>query len=149
MKTGTGSKLIQIMREQAKQQVPTGIEFATVVSVDIKNRKMTIRIDNMKDTIDESMLIVCESLWEHDRIYSSQANVSSSVLSTQPDHSHPNGGGAAGAHTHSLNSFKAVKQTETLDSNLKEGVRVAVIALPEGQKYLIIDKVVELDDDIS
>lgn len=126
-----GSKLIELMREQAKIQIQGGIELATVIS---PPPKLIIRVDNMPINLEGNDLIVCEHLLEHNRRYTTLSNISNSNMELAGYQS----------HTHKINSIEIKKQIIKLHGKLEKGDRLAVVPLPGGQQYLILDKVVEM-----
>lgn len=125
----SGSKLIQLMQQQARGQQNFGLELATVVA---PPPALAIRIDNMALNLQGDDLIVCEHLLEHQRTYTTSAAISGSDMTEA----------GQGPHKHSITSISASNQTATIHTNLKADDRVVVQALPGGQQYLVIDKVV-------
>jgi hypothetical protein len=123
----SGSRLIDLIRQQTPKHI--GIELATVIT---PPPDLRIRIDNTEINLEKDDLIVCEHLLEHSRIYSTSTQLSSSSMT--PD--------GYGPHTHNLTAIGAEEQEITVHSNLEAGDRVAVQALPGGQQYLVIDRVV-------
>lgn len=97
----SGSRLIEMMRQQAIKQIPLGIELATVIQAS----PFIIRIDNMDIYLEGDDLIICQHLLGN------------------------TGSGGDPSHTHQIEPISA-------------GDRLAVQALPGGQQFLIIDKVV-------
>ncbi|MCL6560737.1 MAG: DUF2577 domain-containing protein [Firmicutes bacterium] len=125
----SGSKLIELMRQQAAGLVPRGIELATVVT---PPPDLRIRIDNMNLNLEGDDLIVCEHLLDHERRYSTVPAISDSIET-------PAG---LGPHVHQIQSLTINDQIVTIKTKLQAGDRVAVMALPGEQQYLVIDKVV-------
>lgn len=125
----SSSKLIELMRQQApKQQV---IELATVVT---PPPELRIRIDNMDLNLEGDDLIVCAHLLPLTRY----AHVSNVVTPT-PNKVTYNG------QTYDQGGDNITTQNAVVklqDHLLNPGDRVAVQALPGGQQYLVIDKVV-------
>lgn len=134
----SGSRLIELIRQQAAAQMPLGIELATVIS---PPPALRIRIDNMPVALEGDDLIVCQHLLDHQRTYTTSPSVASSAVSTWADTDPP-----THSHTHQVTGLTINGQTATIHTNLRAGDRVAVMALPGGQQYLVIDKVVEMGD---
>ncbi len=128
------SDILDIFREQ----IPStpGIELATVIQAD----PLVIRLDNDKMMLraEDGDLLVCEHLLEHTRQYSTSSQLSGDMTEWQDDSAPKH------AHSHTVTDISASKQTVTIHGKLKAGDRVAVMALPGGQQYLIWDKVVIL-----
>lgn len=132
----SGSRLIELIQQQAKAQQNFGIELATVIS---PPPNLIIRVDNMPVNLQGDDLIVCEHLLEHQRAYTTTPSIDSSAVSEGYDdenNKYP--------HVHDVEKLTINNQTTTIHTNLKTGDRVAVQALPGGQQYLVIDKVVEM-----
>lgn len=128
----SGSKLIDLIRRQAAGLTPRGIELATVVT---PSPALRIRIDNMDINLEGSDLIVCAHLLPATRY----ANLHSKVTPDPPDQVTYNGQtfdqvGNNISTQHTTVAFQ--------DQILQIGDRVAVMALPGEQQYLVWDKVV-------
>ena len=130
----SGSRLIELIQQQAKAQQNFGIELATVIS---PPPKLIIRVDNMPVNLQGDDLIVCEHLLEHSRTYSTSPKIANSEVSEWADSAPPKHN-----HTHSVEKLTISNQTATIHTKLQAGDRVAVQAFPGGQQYLVIDKVV-------
>jgi len=127
----SGSKLIELIRRQAAGQIPRGIELATVVT---PMPDLRIRIDNMDINLEGDDLIVCAHLLPVTRY----ANISN-VVTPVPAQVTYNGA------TYDQAGDDVSTQHTTIafqDNILQAGDRVAVMALPGEQQYLVIDKVV-------
>lgn len=124
----SGSRLIEIMREQALKQLPRGIELATV----IQSLPLVVRIDNMDINLEGDDLIVCEHLLDHEREYTTNPAVTASAMSVE----------GYSPHQHQIHSLDIKEQIVQFITNLKADDRIAVQALPGGQQYLVLDKVV-------
>jgi len=133
----SGSNLLGLIRNQARGQLPSGIELATVVS---PPPALKIRLDNMSLVLEGDDLIVCEHLLEHQRSYSTTPVVAGSNVSQWADTSAP-----THSHTHQVEGLTITNQSMTIHTKLMVGTRVAVMALPGGQQYLVWDKVVTID----
>lgn len=92
----SGSKLIELLRQQAVASAPRGVELATVVT---PPPELVIRVDNMAINLEEDDLLVCSD---------------------------------------------CLRTVGVGEPYLAAGSRVAVMVLPGGQQYLVIDKVVEM-----
>jgi hypothetical protein len=130
----SGSKLIDLIRKQAAGLTSRGIDLATVVT---PPPALRIRIDNMDINLEGDDLIVCEHLLDHDRKYSTSPSIAGSEVSNWADTSPP-----FHDHTHEVTGLTIAQQTVTIHTNLQAGDRVAVMALPGEQQYLVLDKVV-------
>lgn len=132
----SGSRLLELIKQTARNQLPFGIELATVVSPppDLK-----IRINNMDLVLEGDDLIVCEHLLEHQRYYSTSPAVADSEVTEWADTDPP-----THSHTHQVTGLTINNQIMTMHTKLAAGTRVAVMALPGGQQYLVWDKVVEM-----
>ncbi|MGB9903037.1 MAG: DUF2577 domain-containing protein [Desulfotomaculales bacterium] len=128
----SGSKLIELIRQQAAGLAPRGIELATVIT---PPPNLRIRIDNMNIHLEGDDLIVCAHLLPATRY----ANLHSKVTPAPPDQVTYNGQTfyQAGDNIDTQHTVVAFQ-----DNVLNAGDRVAVMALPGGQQYLVIDKVV-------
>jgi hypothetical protein len=116
--------------------VPRGIELATVIA---PPPGLIIKIDNMAINLEADDLIVCEHLLEHQRSYSTSPAVASSEVSEWEDIDPPTHN-----HSHQVKRLTLNSQSVTIYTKLQAGTRVAVMALPGGQQYLVWDKVVEM-----
>lgn len=128
------SDILDILREQIPSVI--GIELATVVQAN----PLIIRLDNDKMMLraEDGDLLICEHLIEHYRQYSTVSSVSGTMTDWQ-DNSPP-----LHTHDHTVTSITANSQPVTIHYKLKAGDRLAAMALPGGQQYLIWDKVVVL-----
>lgn len=126
------SDLLDIFRAQIPKAI--GIELATVVQVN----PLIIRLDSDKMMLSakDGDLLVCEHILEHTRQYSTASEVTGDMTEWQ-DNSPP-----IHTHDHTVTNVIVNQQTVTIHYKLKAGDRVVVIALPGGQQYLILDKVV-------
>lgn len=127
----SGSKLIELIRQQAAGQVPRGIELATVIT---PPPELRIRVDNMDINLEGDDMIVCAHLLPATRY----ANISN-VVTPVPVQVTYNGA------THDQAGDDVSTQHTTIafqDQILQAGDRVAVMALPGEQQYLVWDKVV-------
>lgn len=124
-----GSKLIELIRQQYRP--PSGIELATVIS---PPPVLKIRIDNMPIHLEGDDLIVCAHLLPSTR-YAAVSNVVTPVPAkvTYNGQQHDQGGDNLATQHATVN---------LQDHLLNPGDRVAVQALPGGQQYLVIDRVV-------
>lgn len=128
----SGSRLIEIIRQQAAGMMPRGIELATVIT---PPPNLRIRIDNMNINLEGDDLIVCAHLLPATRY----ANLHSKVTPEPPDKVTYNGQtfDQAGDNIDTQHTVVAFQ-----DYVLNPGDRVAVMALPGEQQYLVLDKVV-------
>ena len=124
-----GSKLIELIRQQ--YQPPSGIELATVIS---PPPALKIRVDNMPIHLEGDDLIVCAHLLPATR-YAAISNVVTPVPAkvTYNGQQHDQAGDNISTQHTTMN---------LLDNVLQTGDRVAVMALPGGQQYLVWDRVV-------
>jgi len=146
-----GSKLINLIKDKAKEQIPNGIELATV----IKSSPLTIRVDNMDISLSGDDLIVCENLTRHERIVTithvegTSRNVGDGsgldLVSGDGDFFTVNDQREAPFDTDGISSFVYEHVKLKFEDVLKKGDRVAVISLPGGQQYLVFDRVVIAD----
>ncbi|MBM7866011.1 DUF2577 domain-containing protein [Heliobacterium gestii] len=125
----TVSRLIELVRQQGAASNSRGMELATVIA---PPPGLVIRIDNMALTLDGDDLIVCESLLEHEIDYTTTPQLAGSEMTLA----------GGGPHRHDVTAVTIQEQTMILHSRLKAGDRVAVLALPGEQQYLVFDKVV-------
>lgn len=128
---GSGSRLIQLIQQQARDQNPRGLELATVIK---GPPGLIIRVDNMSINLDGDDLLVCAHLLPVTR-YAYITNDPNT-----PKEVFYNG------QTYQQSGDELSTQHTTIafqDNILKPGDRVIVLALPGGQQYLVIDKVVE------
>lgn len=127
----SGSKLIELIRQQAAGLVPRGIELATVIT---PPPDLRIRIDNMNIHLEGDDLIVCAHLLPATR-YVGLSNVATPVPAqvTYNGQTYDQAGDNISTQ-HTTVNF--------LDNVLQAGDRVAVMALPGEQQYLVLDKVV-------
>ncbi len=123
------SQILGMLKKTMQDQLPRGIELATVTN---PPPALQIRIDNMKLELSGDDLIVCEHLLDHTRAYSTSPAVSGS---TETQAGTP-------SHTHQIESLAINGQAAAIKTNLQTGDRVAVLALPGEQQYLVFDKVV-------
>lgn len=140
-----------LMQEQARAQLPLGIELGTVTA---PPPNLQIKLDHMPVEVQKEDLIVCEYLLRHERIVSiehedeaernlgdkvveatasGEAIITSKVSQYSPLQS---------TYLWMLGQHKYLKQT--YEDVLKPGDRVAVMALPGAQKYLVWDRVVDM-----
>lgn len=146
-----GSKLVALMQEQARAQLPIGIELGTVI---VTLPDLQIKLDHMPVPLQKADLIVCEYLLRHERIVSiehedeierdlgdktveatasGEAIIASKVNQYSPLES---------TYKWMLGNHKYLKVK--FDDVFKVGDRVAVLALPGAQKYLVFDRVVDM-----
>lgn len=119
----------------------TGFELATVVS---SYPALSVRIDNMKVSLGGSNLVVCERLLRSTRIVSLKSRpgtVRELGDKTEEDKNRMSNSQDGFLKVDSEIEFSHV-QLEFQDV-LKVGDRVLVQAVPGGQKYMIIDRVVD------
>jgi len=141
-----GSGLIELMRKQAKLLMPIGIELATVIA---PPPNLVIRINNMDINLEGDDLIVCQHLLNYERVVTLEhmENVSrdlgngtgKDMVSGDGQIFTVNDDGQAPYSSFTYDNIRL-----SFNDVLKAGDRVAVQALPGGQKYLVIDKVVEM-----
>lgn len=148
---GIGTKLARTVREQIKAMLPFGIELGTVTSAPPNIR---IRLDHMTVDLEAEDLIICEHLLRHERIVTLEHTTGTprqlgdkSALSSASANGQYTPASYPPPFAASVNildfDFSYVKQT--FEDVLKPGDRVAVMAFPNEQKYLVWDRVVELD----
>lgn len=130
----SGSRLLELIREQARNQLPRGLELATVIS---PPPDLVIRIDNMPVNLPGDDLIVCAHLLPETRF----ANITNKTDPPPPDKVTYNGQTFDQAGTNIVTQHTKL---EFQDQRLQAGDRVVVMALPGEQQYLVIDKVVEM-----
>jgi hypothetical protein len=128
-----GSKLVNLMKDLANKASTGGFEIATVLAPmpDIK-----IKIDNTDIILNKTFLFIAESLLDHTRKADGDINISSSSLSSGGDPS----------HNHSINSFSIANQSFNYKSNLDINDKIIISPIFGGQKFLILDKVVDLNE---
>lgn len=125
------SELIEMVQGEAKGQMPRGIELATVIS---PPPNLVIRIDNMKINLQGDDLIICAHLLPSTR-YVGLSNIVTPI----PDKVTYNGQTCEQSGDNISTQHTTVN---FLNNVLEAGDRVAVLALPGEQQYLVIDKVV-------
>lgn len=140
----SGSKLIELMQQQARAQQNFGIELATVIA---PPPALVIKVDNMPVNLEGDDLIVCQHLLNYERVITLEHNEGSShdlgngtgkdMVSGDGDYFTVNDNDEAPYSSFTYDNIKL-----TFNDVLKAGDRVAVQALPGGQQYLVIDKVV-------
>lgn len=124
----SGSRLIQLIKEIARDQMPLGLELATVIS---PPPNLVVRIDNMPVNLQGDDLLVCAHLLPETRY--------AHIISNPPDTVTYNDQIFEQVGT---NIFTQHTKIEFQDQRLQAGDRVVVMALPGGQQYLVLDKVV-------
>jgi len=139
------------MQQQARAQLPIGIELGIVTA---PPPNLTIKLDHMPVALEKDDLIVCEHLLRHERIVTIehqdqternlgdktvQATASGESIITSKASEHSPG---LATYTWTLGQHKYLKQK--FEDVLKPGDRVAVMALPGAQKYLVWDRVVDM-----
>jgi len=146
---GSGaSQLVQLIRAIG-YNTDVSIELATVTSAP---PKLKIKVDHMNIELEKDDLIVAQSLTKHTRTInitsdSSAEMSSSSVSSTNEVKVMVGNVAGTGAATFGNLSMKSAKftlkdaQLEFVDE-LKEGDRVLVAGIQQGQTYLILDRAV-------
>lgn len=156
------AELINIMRKEISKTYRnefSGFELATVVSA---YPNLSIKIDNMNIALTNDDLIVCERLTRNTRavnIKSQPGTARQLGDGTGTDENNMENGlltaktSVQGDHYHTLETFALKNSTFELlyvelefEDVLKVGDRVLVQAVPGGQKYIIVDRVVEYDD---
>ncbi|RCX13268.1 uncharacterized protein DUF2577 [Anaerobacterium chartisolvens] len=158
------AELVNLIRKEAGTVIAgrsRGFELATVIS---PYPGLVIRVDNMKAELSRTDLVVCERLMSGTRIVSlkSEPGVVRDLGHTQQTAARDSNSlrrgsgtlsgstGEAQGHSHQLNgldmenagielSYAELKFEDTL----KAGDRVLVQEVPGGQKYIVIDRVVE------
>lgn len=130
----SGSRLIHLIKEIAREQLPLGLELATVIS---PPPNLVIRIDNMPLNLQGDDLIVCAHLLPETRY----AHITNKTEPAPPDTVTYNGQTFEQAGTNIITQHTKI---EFQDQRLQTGDRVVVMALPSGQQYLVLDKVVEM-----
>lgn len=110
----------------------TGIELGTVTA---PFPELAVKVDNMKVELKKQDLIVCERLARNTRTVS---------LTSQPGQQRDTGDGISAVDANSFGQPVSFSHVQ-LDSEdlLKPGDRVLIEAVPGGQKYIIIDRVVQ------
>lgn len=146
-----GSRLVALMQQQARAQLPIGIELGTVAA---PPPDLTIKLDHMPVALQKDDLIVCEHLLRHERIMTIEhqdqvqrnlgdkvvkASASGESVITAKIGEHSPG---LATYQWMLGQHKYLKQK--FEDVLKPGDRVAVMALPGAQKYLVWDRVVDM-----
>lgn len=111
-----------------------GLELATVVS---PYPSLLLRVDHMKVELSQQDLLICEKLIRHVRVAS---------LKSEPGETRELG------DVHAVDSNSLSGDPVRFDyiqfrfeDLLKAGDRVVVQAVPGGQKYVVIDRVVEYE----
>lgn len=132
----SGSKLIDLIRRQVVGLMPRGIELATVIT---PPPDLRIRIDNMDLNLSGNDLIICAHLLPVTRY----ANLHSKVTPAPPDQVTYDSQTFDQAGDNISTQHTAVAFQ---DQVLQAGDRVAVMALPGEQQYLVWDKVVILGE---
>lgn len=155
------SDFISLMRNEilkVNKDAYRGFELATVVS---SYPNLAVKIDNMKLLLTKPDIIVCERLTRNTRVVSlksSPGTVRQLGDGTGTDSSSISMDlgqlvsitGYADGHQHTLEDFDMEDAAINLnyiemdfEEVLKKGDRVLIQALQGGQKYIIIDRVVE------
>lgn len=132
----SGSKLIELIRRQVVGLMPRGIELATVIT---PPPELRIRIDNMDLNLAGNDLIICAHLLPTTRY----ANLHNKATPAPPDQVTYNSQTFDQAGDNISTQHTAVAFQ---DQVLQAGDRVAVMALPGEQQYLVWDKVVILGE---
>ena len=129
---GSGSGLIQLIRQQAKDQVTQGLELATVVK---GPPGLIIRVDNMSINLDGDDLLICAHLLPAPRYahISNDPGPPPAEVSYNRQTYQQSGDEISTQHT----------RVAFQDNALEPGDKIVVLALPSGKQYLIIDKVVQ------
>ena len=140
-----------LMQEQARAQLPLGIELGTVTA---PPPNLRIKLDHMPVEVQKEDLIVCEYLLRHERIVSiehedeAERNLGDKVVEATAS--------GEAIITSKVNQYSPLQSTylwmlgqhkylkQTYEDVLKPGDRVAVMALPGAQKYLVWDRVVDM-----
>lgn len=135
-----------------------GFELATVVS---SYPNVAVKVDNMKLLLTKQDIVVCERLTRNTRVVSlksSPESVRQLGDGTGTDSSSISKGSGrlisitdqADGHQHILEDLDLENSAFSLnyiemdfEEVLKKGDRVLIQALPGGQKYIIVDRVVE------
>ncbi len=158
------AELVNLIRKEAGTVIAgrsRGFELATVIS---PYPELVIRVDNMKAELSRTDLIVCERVMSGKRIVSlkSEPGTERDLGHTQQpaakDLNRLEKGsgtlsgstGEAQGHSHSLDGLgmenAGIELTYAelkFEDTLKAGDRVLVQEVPGGQKYIVIDRVVE------
>ncbi|MCX8132025.1 MAG: DUF2577 domain-containing protein [Clostridia bacterium] len=158
------AELINLIRQEASCRLKSeykGLELGTVTS---PYPDLAVKIDHMKVDLTRDDLIICESLLTSTRIISLKSrpgtvrdlgDKSKGII--RDSNSLKKGRGIilaetaqTGGHAHSLDSFEMMNADMELvyaelkfEDVLKPGDRVLVQAVSGGQKYIVIDRVVE------
>jgi len=142
----SASKLIEFIRQQNTHT--RGIELATV----IQSSPLAIRVDNMEISLSGDDLIVCEHLTRHERIVTLEhIEATERILGDGTGVDLVSGSGGFTVNDeinpphNTISTFRYEYIRVQFEDVLKSGDRVAVMALPGEQQYLILDRVVIAD----
>lgn len=155
---GTGASLFVQLMQKFGYNKDIGLEFGTVTSAP---PEIKIKLDNMQDELEAEDLIILEHLTNHKRkvklsipkltltnFQSSGAPVIGATMSSAGDPSHTHGltfnslqfSGEGQAST--PNNEAQYVELEFMDE-LKEGDRVILMEIMEGQLFVVLDRVVK------
>lgn len=142
---GSGaSQLVQLIRAIGYNSEIT-IELATVTA---KPPNLKIKIDHMNVELEKDDLLVAESLTKHKRTVTltstGKSKVSSESVSSVYTLGTPSGAGTITFTSFGLSSADFTAEEAELEfvNELKQGDRVLVMGIQQGQTYIILDRVV-------
>lgn len=130
------TEFLNLIRQEILQVIKNeygGLELATVVS---PYPDLMIKIDNMKLELTKDDLMVCERLTRNVRVVS---------IKSQPGTNRQLGDKTT-VDTNSISPIDGIDLSNVqlrFEEVLKPGDRVLVQAIPGGQKYVILDRVIE------
>lgn len=142
---GSGaSQLVQLIRELGYNSEVT-IELATVTAAP---PELKIKVDHMNLELERDDLIVAQSLTKHKRKINvkseGKAKISSNSINQVSIVTTPQGTGKLDFTSFGLSSSNFTAEEAELEflDELKEGDRVIVVGINQGQTYMILDRVV-------
>ena len=157
----SAANLINLIRKETLKIIKNeyvGFELGTVIS---PSPDLVIKVDNLKVELSKQDLIICESLLTNTRIVSilsrpgtvrelggiNAVDENSIYLDNGTLNAHTD---SISAHAHELESFELENAGMEMsyvelkfEESLAVGDRVLVQAVPGGQKYVIVDRVVK------